>query len=285
MRHDNSMKNILETIRVRAISGLYAAFVPLADVSESPKLQKLYDSDQDLSTYINSLFTIAIAAGAIFAVLRLAYAGYLYMGSDMWGKKQDARNIIRDVFIGLLLLLSIWIILHQINPNLLNLKIAFSELPKQQVVTPAQYNLRGVQVSETEQQRMNAILADEPNARRQLAGRVSINKAPCAYVGQPSCTNVGNVGQNAINGLLRTKAACSCDMIVTGGSEFWLHETHGAQKNIVDLANTNTLNKYLTGSSADPPNGTTVRKEGGLFKFESAGASTKNTGTHWHVVF
>ena len=65
---------------------------------------------------------MALSAGAILAVLRLGYAGWLYMGAaDMWGSKQHAKDVIMDAVLGLLLLIGIWIVLNQINPNLLNL--------------------------------------------------------------------------------------------------------------------------------------------------------------------
>jgi hypothetical protein len=60
----------------------------------------------------------------MLAVLRIAYGGYIYMGSaDMWGNKQQAKEIIGDAIIGLLLLFAIYLILYQINPNLLNLNV------------------------------------------------------------------------------------------------------------------------------------------------------------------
>lgn len=77
-----------------------------------------------MSAYFNALFTLAISAGAIAAVLRLAYAGYMYMGAaDMWGNKQKAKEIMGNAIVGLLLLLSIWLILRQINPDILSLKV------------------------------------------------------------------------------------------------------------------------------------------------------------------
>lgn len=97
-------------------------FVPLADVSQSPKLSNIYNSS-DFSSFINGLFKFAIALGAIGAVLRLAYAGYLYMGqSDMWSHKGEAKDIIKDVTLGLLLLLAIYLILYQVNRDILTLK-------------------------------------------------------------------------------------------------------------------------------------------------------------------
>jgi hypothetical protein len=85
-------------------------FVPLAQ-TPSGQLSQLYSTQGDLSTFINSLFKFALAIGALAAVLRLAYAGYLYMGqADMWSHKGEAKTIIGDVTLGLLLLLGVWLI-------------------------------------------------------------------------------------------------------------------------------------------------------------------------------
>ncbi len=104
------------------IRPLFATFVPLTDSSQSPMLSNIYNSN-DLAGYINALFTTALSVGAILAVLRIGYAGYLYMGTDLWSKKGEAREILGDVTLGLLLLLSIFLILKQINPQLLNLDV------------------------------------------------------------------------------------------------------------------------------------------------------------------
>lgn len=118
-------------------SALNGTFVGLQCYPESGKFASLYRDTDSLSGYLNMLFKIAISVGAILAVMRLAYAGYLYMGGDMWGNKQRAREMIQDVFIGLLLLLSIWVILNQINPNILSLSITTPAF-KPSAVAPAQ---------------------------------------------------------------------------------------------------------------------------------------------------
>ncbi|HVM73666.1 MAG TPA: pilin [Candidatus Paceibacterota bacterium] len=98
-------------------------FVPLACYSGSPLVQQAFSSGS-LPDYINNIFNIVLSVGAILAVLRIAYGGYMYMGSaDMWGNKAQAREIIGDAIIGLLLLFAIYLILSQINPNLLNLNV------------------------------------------------------------------------------------------------------------------------------------------------------------------
>ncbi len=107
--------------RVRDIL-LATTFYPLAQTPPGSKLGNIYGSSGDLSAFINGLFKFAIAIGAIGAVLRIAYAGYLYMGqSDMWSNKGQAKDILQDVTLGLLLLLAIYLILYQINPDILQL--------------------------------------------------------------------------------------------------------------------------------------------------------------------
>ena len=71
---------------------------------------------------LNNLFVAGLAVGAMLAVLRIAYAGWLYMGSaDMWSNKSEAIEVFRNAILGLLLLLGVWLILFQINPDILNL--------------------------------------------------------------------------------------------------------------------------------------------------------------------
>jgi hypothetical protein len=89
--------------------------------SQAP-LQQLFGAT-DLAGFFNGFFKVAIVVGAMLAVIRLGYAGFVYMTTDSFGAKGDARQIIQDAVLGLLLLLSIWLILYQINPNLLNLDI------------------------------------------------------------------------------------------------------------------------------------------------------------------
>lgn len=99
------------------------AFVPLANVSGS-KLGNLYGSASgNLATYIERLFGFALSLGAILAILRIAWGGYLYMTTDLWSSKERAREVLRETVLGLFLLLAVWIILSQINPDILRLNV------------------------------------------------------------------------------------------------------------------------------------------------------------------
>lgn len=115
------MKDILSWVK-RGHGFLYASFVPLNPKGKAPLLDQVYSTENGgLASFFSTVFEVALSVGAIAAVLRLAYAGYVYMVSDMWTNKEHAKEIIRDTFLGLLLLISIYIILYQINPDILKL--------------------------------------------------------------------------------------------------------------------------------------------------------------------
>lgn len=95
---------------------------PTTPSTATAYLSRLFDpSTTTLADFVNALFKTAIIAGAILAVLQLGYAGFKYMASDLPGVKNDARERIGRATLGLLLLLSIWLILYQINPDILKL--------------------------------------------------------------------------------------------------------------------------------------------------------------------
>ena len=123
----NKMIDWFKKIHVAGSGMLFQAttqFVPLApmDAQQGSKLSGIYTGG-DLSAYISKLFVFALSVGAIIAVVRLMWAGYLYMGSELWTSKDKARGIFREVIFGILLLLAIYLILQKINPQLLNVTI------------------------------------------------------------------------------------------------------------------------------------------------------------------
>lgn len=101
-----------------------ASLVPPNSTGGTPILSQLFDpTTLTLAQFFNTLFKTAIVVGAMLAVLRLGYAGFIYLTSDLPGKKGSAKDIISNAILGLLLLLSVWLILRQINPQILNLNI------------------------------------------------------------------------------------------------------------------------------------------------------------------
>lgn len=108
----------------RLTPGLFA-FVPIQSEEAAPMLYNLFQST-DLAQLLNQLFFTAISIGAILAVIKIMWGGYTYMASNLWTSKDGAKKTIQNAIIGLLILLSVYLILYQINPCLLNLDILTS---------------------------------------------------------------------------------------------------------------------------------------------------------------
>ncbi len=119
------MKHIRDSIRTafQAAPGI-APLTSSNSGGSTPILSQLFNPETlTLAQFFNTLFKTAIVVGAMLAVLRLGYAGFIYLTSDLPGKKGNAKDIISNAILGLLLLLSVWLILRQINPQILNLNI------------------------------------------------------------------------------------------------------------------------------------------------------------------
>ncbi len=105
------------------LSQLAANFVSITGVPESGGMSILSSTlaSANIPELLTTLFNAAIGIGAMLAVLRIAYGGFLYMASDIGGTKEKAKRTIREALIGLVLLLAIVLILEQINQNITNL--------------------------------------------------------------------------------------------------------------------------------------------------------------------
>jgi len=101
----------------------YAQATSGGDLCGGDALSQLF-CKTSLPAMLDQIFQLTIALGGVLAMLRIGYAGWLYMGrEDMWSTKQKAKETFRDAIIGLLILLAIWLILHQINPCIMQLSI------------------------------------------------------------------------------------------------------------------------------------------------------------------
>ncbi|MEA2113734.1 MAG: hypothetical protein U9P63_03725 [Patescibacteria group bacterium] len=78
--------------------------------------------DVDLAQYISYFYTFGLGLVALLAVGGLAIGGFLYMLSDTISSKEEAKKYIWSALSGLVLLLSAYLILNTINPNLVKLK-------------------------------------------------------------------------------------------------------------------------------------------------------------------
>lgn len=81
------------------------------------------DATQTIGTTFNNIYFLTIGLASLLGVLLIAWYGFQYMRSDdNVSKKGVLKDKITNVVIGLLLLVSIYVILNTINPQLLDVQ-------------------------------------------------------------------------------------------------------------------------------------------------------------------
>ena len=73
--------------------------------------------------FFNKLFQFGVYIAGFLATIMIAIGGITYMSTDAVGDKKKGKEIITSALMGLLLILFSWILLNQINPDILKLKI------------------------------------------------------------------------------------------------------------------------------------------------------------------
>ncbi len=97
-------------------------FVPLTSI---PVLHN-FTATTSLPALLSYIYKICIGLAATLAVLQIMRAGVLYMGGDSITEKKEARALISTSIVGLILVLSPYIVFSIINPSILNLDISKS---------------------------------------------------------------------------------------------------------------------------------------------------------------
>ena len=104
--------------------------------------------------------------------------------------------------------------------------------------------------AEGQAQMFEMVKATEVENRSVLAvQKIAINAAACTAIGQANCTSVGGMSNVTLAMLARLKKECSCDITVSGGTEWWAHSasTKHQPGNItaVDLRKSTALDSYI----------------------------------------
>lgn len=73
--------------------------------------------------YANLMFTTIFALAVAMAVVKLAWAGFIYASSEIISTKSEAKKSITNVFIGIIIALGAYLLLKTINPDLVNFKL------------------------------------------------------------------------------------------------------------------------------------------------------------------
>lgn len=93
----------------------------------------IYESYGDLGSFVNALFRMTISIGAVIAVAQFVYGGIVYMMTESGAVQMgESKERMQNALLGLVMLLSTYVIFNQINPDLLNLNVNLEQLPEKQ---------------------------------------------------------------------------------------------------------------------------------------------------------
>lgn len=97
-------------------------------VSGAPVFDK-FENNSSLPIFLNNLYEVCIGVAVVLAVLQLIRAGIMYSVGDVgFAKIEEAKHLILVSLLGLLLVLSPYIVFSIINPAILTLDINTSNL-------------------------------------------------------------------------------------------------------------------------------------------------------------
>jgi hypothetical protein len=254
------------------------------------------------------MWLLGIVACLLAGAAIVAIGGLRLTAADSGNKAREIKEDIVRATYGVIGVLALWLILYQVNPDLLRGEISFKpiDLPVQTTTTGTSTAPGGTTSSSTPttlpagacvdrncpNSKLQEILADEQRVRGLLSGKVETNNNSswCTRVGQERCTNVGLLPGDVISMLTQLRTACNCTaVVVSGGTEWWAHSTHGPGVSAVDIQIGNSaLDAYIKRQPTSPTSG---RCAGGVvyvfqgwrFCNEGQGAYAKTTGAHWHV--
>ncbi|HEX5774468.1 MAG TPA: hypothetical protein VFY28_00685 [Candidatus Paceibacterota bacterium] len=111
---------LLAVLVLPALALAQEGFVPLTNIEAI----KYVGNTNSLPDFLNSIYQVAIGLAAVIGVLQLMRAGLTWMTAGGSHEKiGQARGLIRDTLLGLLLVLAPTIVFSLINPSILNLEI------------------------------------------------------------------------------------------------------------------------------------------------------------------
>ncbi len=255
----------------------YVPLVTLPGVTEAGQ-------EVGMGEYLAGMMKFIIALAGVFAILMAIIGGTQYVAAGISpDAKSGAKERMTNAFIGLALVLVSYLILNSINPNLVKDNFTLPPITGPVATAP------GVTATTT----TPGAWPSDATERAFLASRgVTIQRSgSCTAIGQPACTSLYNLPQVALNGVAALKAACgTCSVVVNGGTEYWLHRTHGSATSFaknVDLDDTTTLNAYIRSTGTQGGARSCGIRDAERYFLTAGGQS----GTyvfethHWHVCY
>lgn len=236
------------------------------------------------STSFIYMFLIIMCVGATaFVYLK---GGLLRMQASESGIRKSNEEFKRGT-LGLLGVLSLFLILYTVNKGLLFGDVGLGALKASRATPSAQVSTAGksapfIPSKNDDPAGWNAIKND-PAVRSALAslpnGGVTVNRSVCITPTQTSCTTVGGLPQATLSMLSQLRNSCGGRIMITGGTEAG-HRSHGPDLTPVDISLNDSALESCIRSFPKTTNVDWCRTRYTKFGFNFC----DETGVrHWHV--
>mgnify|MGYP001565893360 CR=1 FL=1 len=310
MIYSKHIPKILSLALVVFLSGISIAhaYEPLAPLPISSGIGTS-TGYENMGTYLSGMMKFLIAIGGVIAIVTAIIGGVQYIASGITpSQKNDAKKRIENAFVGLAIVLTSYLILNSINPDLvkinLNLPKVRGTFRETSTVDQAQDSYGITKYSSLSCLMLNGLVGGEggdfarctdSKVRKELFDKhgIGVNKQDCDSDGDTNCTSLNGLPQRAIDGLIKLSSDCKkyhkigpCAITITGGTESG-HKTHGPGKPIVDLSKTPALNEYIISDSNVLQK---IETKAGIQYYLRGGGSYLDENIeghppHWHVTF
>jgi hypothetical protein len=254
----------------------YTLLAPFAGFTEAP---------ENVGDYLNKIFIIAIGLCSALAVLMIIIAGVQYMGEESIFTKVNAKKQIQNALFGLLIALSAYALLNTIDPRLLgkggvNIRAVTGEIDLEVHGDDPHSPING-KYCNGKYSAKSPWQSDAKEREKVEKVGITVNKSNCTEVGQSNCTSLAGLNTSSVINLKKT--CPSCEIIITGGTECWLHSQktqHLPGNSIVDLSTTSSLISYI-----EKNNTSTKVKNTSFVTFVKNGAKfMREPNNHYHII-
>lgn len=197
----------------------------------------------NLPGYVQAILNAALMIIVLSAIFMISVGGFLYLTSaGNTSRAGQARGIITDAILGLILALVSYLILYIINPDLVTLRISSLSPSGGSGGTSSS---AGTTSSSSSSSTTGASSGDtytheEAEAALSAKGIKVTSTGRCSDPSIPTCTSLAGIPKSTIEDVITLKEKSGCSFNVTGGTETG-HSAHGPGKPVVDVNESSCL--------------------------------------------
>jgi hypothetical protein len=244
-----------------------------------------------------SLFTSTSFLYSLGIMISVVAAGFMYARAGLWRMEASERGVrksneeIKRTTLGLLGILSLFVIIYTFNKDLLTGDVSLKDLKASSIVSGKGGDFGGGGASGDFSTSTQTSGSEEANRKVLGDAGITFNHEACTGSSGVGCTNVGGINPSSITMLLKLRSDCGCAIQITGGTEpgHSTNSNHGVGKEAVDISLTTELSNFLkshgTSVGNTPPCNIRYGYAGFIFWDEAQGCDSIGGVRHFHASF